>query len=71
MGVAMAGVLVAGLSTLPNVAWEVIFAAMTAWFAWCLWRETRGHGVAAVASGHHAPHLVHTPGAGPASAANM
>ena len=60
MGIAMAGTLVAGLSTLPNAAWEVIFAVMTAWFAWCLWRETRGHGVATVASGHHAPHLVHS-----------
>ena len=60
MGIAMAGTLVASLSTLPNAAWEVIFAVMTAWFAWCLWRETRGHGVTAVASGHHAPHLVHS-----------
>jgi len=60
MGIAMAGTLVASLSTLPNAAWEVIFAVMTAWFAWCLWRETRGHGIAAVASGHHAPHLVHS-----------
>ena len=60
MGIAMAGTLVASLSTLPNAAWEVIFAVMTAWFAWCLWQETRGHGVTAVASGHHAPHLAHS-----------
>ena len=60
MGIAMAGTLVASLSTLPNAAWEVIFAVMTAWFAWCLWRETRGHGIAALASGHHAPHLIHS-----------
>ena len=60
MGIAMAGTLVASLSTLPNAAWEVIFAVMTAWFAWCLWQETRGHGIAALASGHHAPHLVHS-----------
>ena len=60
MGIAMAGTLVASLSTLPDAAWEVIFAVMTAWFAWCLWQETRGHGIAAVASGHHAPHLVHS-----------
>ncbi len=57
MGIAMAGTLVAGLSTLPNAAWEVIFAVMTAWFAWCLWRETRGQGAGALARGHHAPHL--------------
>jgi hypothetical protein len=60
MGIAMAGTLVASLSTLPAAAWEVIFAVMTAWFAWCLWQETRGHGVTAVASGHHAPYLVHS-----------
>ena len=49
-----------GLSTLPNAAWEVVFAIMTAWFAWCLWRESRGRGSAAVAHGHYAPHLVHS-----------
>ena len=58
MGIAMAGILVSGLSTLPNAVWEVVFAVMTAWFAWCLWRESRGRGVAAVAGGHYAPHLV-------------
>jgi hypothetical protein len=58
MGVAMAGILVPGLSTLPNAAWEVVFAVMTAWFAWCLWRQSRGRGAAAVARGHNAPHLV-------------
>jgi hypothetical protein len=57
MGIAMAGVLVPGLSILPNAVWEVVFAAMTAWFVWCLWRESRGRG-AAVAGGHYAPHLV-------------
>ena len=59
MGIAMAGILVPGLSTLPNAVWEVVFAVMTAWFAWCLWRESGGRG-AAVASGHYAPHLVHS-----------
>ena len=59
MGIAMAGILVSGLSTLPNAVWEVVFAAMTAWFAWCLWRESRGRG-AAVARGHYVPHLVHS-----------
>ena len=58
MGIAMAGILVPGLSTLPNAAGEVVFAVMTAWFAWCPWRESRGRGAAAVASGHYAPHLV-------------
>ena len=59
MGIAMAGILVPGLSTLPNAAWEVVFAVMTAWFAWCLWRERRGR-AAAVARGHYAPHLVYS-----------
>jgi Domain of unknown function (DUF5134) len=58
MGIAMAGVLLPGLSTLPNVAWEGVFALMTAWFAWRLWRESRGRGAAAVARGRYAPHLV-------------
>ena len=58
MGIAMAGILVPGLSTLPNAAWEGVFAVVTPWFAWCLWRESRGRGAAAVASGHYAPHLV-------------
>ena len=60
MGIAMAGILVSGLSTLPNAVWEVVFAVMTAWFAWCLWRESRGRGAAAVAHGHYVPHLVHS-----------
>ena len=60
MGIAMAGILVPGLSTLPNTVWEVVFAIITAWFVWCLWRESVGHGAAAVASGHYAPHLVHS-----------
>jgi hypothetical protein len=33
---------------------------MTAWFAWRLWRESRGRGAAAVARGHHAPHVVNS-----------
>jgi Domain of unknown function (DUF5134) len=59
MGLAMAGILVPGLSVLPNAAWEIAFALMTAWFLWCLWRESRGR-AAAVARGHHAPYLVHS-----------
>ena len=60
MGIAMTGILVPGLSTLPHAVWEVVFAVMTAWFAWCLRRERRGRGAAAVAGGHYAPHLVHS-----------
>jgi hypothetical protein len=58
MGIATAGILVPGLSILPNAVWEVVFAVMTAWFAWCLWRESRGRGAGAVAHGHYVPHLV-------------
>jgi Domain of unknown function (DUF5134) len=57
-GIAMAGVLVPGLRTLPNVAWTGAFAVMTAWLAWRLWRESRGHGAAA-GRGHYAPPMVH------------
>ena len=57
-GIAMAGILVPGLSILPNAVWEAAFAVVTTWFAWCLWRENRGRGAAAVAHGPYAPHLV-------------
>jgi hypothetical protein len=60
MGIAMAGILLPGLSILPNAAWEAVFAVMTAWFVWCLWRESRGRGAAAVAGGHYAPYLVNS-----------
>jgi len=59
-GIALAGILVPGLNPLPNTAWEVIFAATTAWSAWRLWQDSQGHGAAAVARGHYAPHLVHS-----------
>jgi Domain of unknown function (DUF5134) len=60
MGIAMAGTLVAGLSTLPNGVWTVIFAAMTAWFAWFVYRESRGGGARVLVDSHHSPHLVHS-----------
>jgi hypothetical protein len=60
MGIAMAGMLVTSLQTLPNVAWEVLFAVMTVWFAWSAWRRSRGAGFGALAGGHYAPHLVHS-----------
>jgi hypothetical protein len=60
MGIAMAGMLVTSLQTLPNVAWEVIFAIMTGWFAWSAWRHSRGVSFRALAGGHYAPHLVHS-----------
>ena len=60
MGIAMAGILVPGLSALPNAAWEIVFAVIASWFIWCLWRESRGRGAATVARGDYAPHLVHS-----------
>jgi len=60
MGIAMAGILVPGLSALPNAVWVAVFAVMTAWFAGRQWRESRGRGAAAMAHGHYAPHLVHS-----------
>ncbi len=58
MGAAMAGVLVTGLHILPNAAWAVVFAVMTAWFDWRLWRQSREHGAGAAIAGPYAPHLV-------------
>jgi hypothetical protein len=61
MGIAMAGTLTASLSTLPSRAWEIIFAALTVWFAYRVTREYRtGRGVRALVSEHHAPHLLHS-----------
>ena len=40
MGIAMAGMLVASLSTLPNDVWDVIFAVLTGWFGWRVYRES-------------------------------
>ena len=59
-GIALAGILVPSLSILPNAVWEVAFAAMTAWFAWHRWRESRGRGMSAVARGDHAPPLANS-----------
>ena len=59
MAIAMAGQLAAGLQTLPNGAWEVIFAAMTLWFAYRVLRDAQVSGVRALAGGHCAPHLIH------------
>jgi len=60
MGIAMAGMLAASLTTLPNDAWDVIFAVLTAWFGWRVYRESRGEGARVLADGCHMPHLVHS-----------
>jgi hypothetical protein len=60
MGIAMAGMLASSLATLPNAAWEVIFALLTAWFGYRVLRDARSNGARALAGGHCAPHLVHS-----------
>jgi Domain of unknown function (DUF5134) len=60
MAIAMAAMLAASLTTLPDGAWEAVFGLMTAWFACRVWRDARGNGVRALAGGHRAPHLVHS-----------
>src|ERR1700744_4517580 len=49
-----------GLRPLPNTAWAVVFAVMTAWFDWRLWQESRERGAAAAIRGPYAPHLVYS-----------
>lgn len=60
MGIAMVGMLVASLTTLPNGVWDAVFAVLTAWFGWRVYRESRGEGVRVLADGHRMPHLVHS-----------
>lgn len=59
LGIAIAGVLVAGLHTLPNAAWDVVFAATTGWFDWRLLRESREYGMVAARS-QFAPPLAYS-----------
>ncbi len=58
MGVAMAGMLVAGLRTLPAGMWEGVFAAGAAWFGWQTLRSRRGAPLSSWRCLHAAPHLV-------------
>jgi hypothetical protein len=58
MGVAMAGMLVSGLRTLPADLWEGVFAAGAAWFGWHTLRARRGSSPGPWRCLHAAPHLV-------------
>jgi hypothetical protein len=60
MAIAMAGMLVSSLRTLPDTVWEVIFGVLTAWFCIRVIRDARANGVRALAGGHCAPHLAHS-----------
>jgi Domain of unknown function (DUF5134) len=58
MGVAMAGMLVSGLRTLPSAIWEVIFAAAAVWFGCRMLQRRRGAQPSPWRSSHPLPHLV-------------
>ena len=58
MGVAMAGMLVSGLRTLPSAIWEVLFAAAAAWFGYRMFQARRGAQPSPWRSSHPLPHLV-------------
>jgi len=60
MATAMAGMLTSRLGTLPDTAWEVICGLLAAWFAVRVALGARANGAPALASGHYAPHLVHS-----------
>jgi len=60
MAIAMAGMLTPRLRTLPDIAWEVVFGLLAAWFVVRVTRDARRSGVRALASGHCIPHLVHS-----------
>src|SRR5580698_5552788 len=59
MAVAMAGMLVSSLRTLPSTVWEVVFGVLIAWYGVRVVRDAQANGVRALAGGHCAPHLVH------------
>jgi Domain of unknown function (DUF5134) len=58
MGVAMAGMLVSGLRTLPSTIWEVVFAAAAMWFGYRMLQARRGGQSSPWRSSHPLPHLV-------------
>jgi len=60
MAIAMAGMLASSLATVSNTAWDVVFALMTAWFAFRVSVDARANGIRALAGGHCAPHLTHS-----------
>lgn len=58
MSLAMAGMLVSGLRTLPSAIWEVVFAAGAAWFGYRMLQARRGAQPSPWRSSHPLPHLV-------------
>ena len=57
-GIAMAGMLAAGLRVLPAAAWVVIFAISFGWFAWRTVQVGRGAPASTWRCPHPVPHLV-------------
>jgi hypothetical protein len=60
MSIAMAGMLAAGLQTLPAGVWEPAFGVLAIWFAGRVAVEARGQGARGWVRSCHAPHLVHS-----------
>jgi Domain of unknown function (DUF5134) len=60
MAIAMAGMLVASLATLPDDAWAAVFGVLAVWFGYRVVRDYQASGIRALAVGHCAPHLVHS-----------
>ena len=58
MGVAMAGMLVTGLRSLPATIWEAVFAVGAAWFGWRMLQARRSTPRGPWRCLHPAPHLV-------------
>ena len=58
MGVAMAGMLVTGLRTLPATTWTGVFAVGAGWFGYQAMRARRGAPSSPWRSPHPAPHLL-------------
>jgi hypothetical protein len=58
MGVAMAGMLVTGLRTLPTGLWETVFAVGAGWFGWRMVQARRGTARSPWRCLHPVPHLV-------------
>src|ERR1700689_4357596 len=61
MGVAMAGMLVSGLPTLPSPLWEIVFALGAPWFGCGMLATRRGAPAPSGRSAHPLPHLVECP----------
>lgn len=58
MGVAMAGMLVTGLRSLPATLWEAVFAVGAGWFGWRMAQARRGVPAGPWRCLHPVPHLV-------------